>query len=257
MLPDIPLEGELKSGTPVSYKWRLVSGGDLVKFKDGITTTKKVTLHPVLPSRMPDDVIVEVDIKNNKGNTCVATCSLTVQKPTSLKILTEQETNALGIKSYIDYKELCNQGHCANLPPEFGGKKIIDGYLRKVVYQVLDQFSLPITTPEMFWDEKRWVVIQGHRIDLPYSGEGNGVQIPVNPNNPDGPEFTMYSKNGMTEQGGKIVDFLMIAYPLGTSGVPQDLDITVEQDIKVMKCNAGHSVQHYKASDATATYTSP
>ena len=259
MLPNILLEGYLKTGTPILYKWRLLSGSNLVTFKNGKTTTKKITLHPISASRMPYDVIVEVDIKNNKGYTCIATCSLTIQKPTSLRILTEEEMRTLGIEPYVNYKELCNHGHCAKIPEELGGgtKSIIDGYLRKVTYQVLDQFGLPIEKPEMFWNEKRWVVIQGHRIELPYLGEGNGVQVPVNPHNPNGPKFTMYSNNGITEKGGKIVDFLMVAYPEGTGGVPQNFDITVEQNFNVMKCKVGHSVQHYKSNDAAVSYTPP
>jgi hypothetical protein len=100
-------------------------------------------------------------------------------------------------------------------------------------------------------------MISGNKIELPYVGEGSGVQIPVNPSNPGAGTFTMFSNNGNTDNGGKIIDRLGVMYPEGTSGVPQGFDITVEQDVTCFGCPVGHVVQHYKEKDATATYSKP
>ena len=129
--------------------------------------------------------------------------------------------------------------------------------MRIIVFQVLDQFDIPITKPELFWKEKRWVVIGGNKIELPYLGEGNSVQIPVNPSNPGGETITMYSNNGMTHKGGKIVDRLGVMYPEGTNGVPKGFDIKVHQNVTCFGCPVGKVVQHFKEKDATVTYTRP
>jgi hypothetical protein len=256
---DVSLEAHLKSGTPVSYQWKILAGADIVEFSGGNSTAKRIKLHPISYSRMPNDVMVEVAIKNSKGHTCVVCSSLTVQKPSSMSMLSEAEIKALGLKPYVNYKELCNQGNCEEMPIELGKgkKKIIDGYMRIIVFQVLDQFSLPITKPELFWKEKRWVMIDGKKIDLPYLDEGKSVEIPVNPNHPYGPTFKMYSNNDVTEYGGKIVDMLGVMYAEGTNGVPKGFDITVQQDVTCFGCPVGHVVQHFKEKDATATYGKP
>jgi hypothetical protein len=256
---DVSLEAHLKSGTPVSYQWKILSGADIVEFSGGNSTSKKVKLHPISYSKMPNDVTVEVAIKNSKGHTCVVCSSLTVQKPSSLSMLSESEVKALGLEPYVNYQAKCAQGDCEEMPVEMGKgkKKIIDGYMRIVVFQVLDQFDLPITQPELFWKEKRWVMIDNKKIDLPYLDEGKTVEVPVNPDHPYGPAFKMYSNNDVTEYGGKIIDRLAVMYAEGTNGVPTGFDITVQQDVTCFGCPAGHVVQHYKEKDATATYSKP
>ena len=251
---DLIIEAESRRGLPDSYQWKIVSGTDIVRFKDNEKNSKKVSLHPISSSRVQDDVIIEVQIQDNQGKTCVATHSFTVKKPTYLKKLSDVEIEEMGIKPYIDYKKLCEQGKCAI--SEVGEPKIelIDGYKRTVVFQVLDQFCLPIEKA-MFFKEKRWVVINNNKINIPSEEEsdGRGQKIPIYPNQPDGPSITMYSGNGTTHKDGKIIDELAIAFPKGTSGTPKGLDITVYQDMYIFDCLVGHVIQHYGQIDATST----
>jgi len=255
---NITLEGKLREGSPVSYKWRIVSGSDIVRFEENEPNTKKVVLIPISYSRIPEDVIVEVEIVDSKAKICVASYQLTVQKPSFLRRLSDAEIEALGIKPYINYKTLCDQGQCDS--SEIGNPKVelIDGYKRIVMFQVMDQFGLPIKKA-MYFNEKRWVIINGNRINIPSEEESNGQgqEVPINPNDPNSPKITMFSGNGTTRNDGKVIDDLAIAYPKGSSGVPQGLDISIYQDIYIFDCFVGNVLQHYKEKDATSTYTAP
>ncbi len=188
----------------------------------------------------------DVLMGNSEGNK--------VKKPTYLKKVSDYEIEAMGIKPYINYKELCEQGKCAF--SEVGEPKVelIDGYKGSIVFQVLDQFGLPIEKA-MFFRENRWVIINKNKINIPSEEEsdGQGQKIPIYPDKPDGPSITMYSGNGTTHKGGKIIDELAIAFPKGTSGMPKGLDITVHQDIYIFDCFVEHVIQHYSPIDATST----
>jgi hypothetical protein len=251
---DLTIEAKLREGLPASYQWKIVSGVDIVKFKDNEKNNKKVSLHPISSSRIQDDVIIKVQIQDYQGKTCVASHSFTVKKPTYVNKLSDNEIEAMGIKPYINYKELCKQGKCAFT--EVGEPKVelIDGYKRIAVFQVLDQFGLPIEKA-MFFKEKRWVVINNNKINIPSEEESDGLgqTVPINYNQPDGSTITMYSGNGTTNKDGKIIDELAIAFPKGTSGTPKGLDITVHQDMYIFDCFVGHVIQHYGPVDATST----
>jgi hypothetical protein len=255
---DITLEAKLYKGTPASYQWKIAEGGDIVKFEPDETTKRQAKLMPISYSKVRDDVVVEVEIKDTKGKVCVASCSLTVKKPSSLSRLTDKEIENLGYVPYKDYKKMYQEGKPDST--EIGNSKLplIDGYKRVIVYQVMDQFGFPITE-EMPTKEERWIEIDGKRINIPTEDEsdGKGLKIPVYPNKPGCPTITMFSGHGITEKGGKLVDDIGIAYPQGSSGMPKGLDIQIHQKNSIHDCFVGYVLQHYKEKDVTATYTEP
>lgn len=255
---EIILQAKLYKGSPTSYQWRIVSGSDIVKFEPNETKKKKVILLPISYSKIPDDVIVEVEIKDTKGKICAASCALTVQKPSSLGKLSDAEIEKIGYIPYKDYKKLYEEGKPDST--EIGDPKLplIDGYKRTVVYQVLDQFGLPIVIAMPF-KEKRWIEIDGKRINIPSEddSDGKGQEVPVYPNKPNSPTIRMFSGDGITKKGGKVVDDVAIGYPQGSTGVPKGLDIKIHQNIYIFECFVGHVLQHYKEKDVTSTYTPP
>jgi hypothetical protein len=255
---NMTLEAKLYKGSPASYQWKIIAGADIVKFEPDETTKKKVTLMPISYSKVRDDVVVEVEIKDSKGKICVTTCSLTVQKPSSLSRLSDEEIKNLGYIPYKDYKKMYEDGKPDST--EIGSPKLalIDGYKRVVVYQVMDQFGLPITKTMPFV-EKRWIEIDGKKINIPteIESDGKGQKVPVYPNKPNSPTITMYSGQGETKKGGKVIDDLAIGFPVGSSGMYKGLDITIHQNVHIYRCFVGYVLQHYKEKDATVTYTEP
>ncbi len=255
---EIILQAKLYKGSPASYQWRIVSGSDIVKFEPNETKKKKVILLPISYSKIPDDVIIEVEIKDSKGKICIASCSLTVQKPSSLSKLSDAEIEKIGYIPYKDYKKLYEEGKPDST--EVGSPKLplIDGYKRTVVFQVLDQFGLPIVIAMRF-KEKRWIEIDGKRINIPSEddSDGKGQEVPVYPNKPNSPTIQMFSGDGITKKGGKVIDDVAIGYPKGSTGMPKGLDIKIHQNVYIFKCFVGYVLQHYKEKDVTATYTPP
>ncbi len=259
MAPSVRLRAEYKKSIAPA-KWSVVSGADKIKFTLGGQNSlmPRVELRALGKSEMEDDITIEAEVKKG-SNTCVAVRTLTARRPELLRRLSDEETLAVGLNPYISYNKLCEEGRCVKPDiPALGRESldVIDGYNRISANALLDQFAKPIRRDGLLWYEDRVARVGNKKIEIEQAVDG-GTLVPVNPSQPNGDKMNMISQDYKTEAGGHVADHLRVMYTSDTRGVPENLDITVDQKIRVFSCPVADCVQHYMRTDATHVCKEP
>ena len=177
-----------------------------------------------------DDVIIEVLRDCSDGQRHSDLVSLTLRKPANLRSMEDLQLRERGYSPFISYREMLLEGrpYELNLPGQ-SRKKITDGYSRMFLYQVFDQFGVPIRKEGLKGESR--ITLTEEQAD--YRVEG--IPLPLLMGYEQVPEGgNTYRKELFTGKEGLLPDRINLPVSGGSYGIPSDMEVTIEQKIYLM-----------------------
>ncbi len=249
----LPIRAEnLDKSENCSYRFIILKGLKKVAFPGGnremITSSGEAYLELLAPGTEMDDVTLEVmrDCSGGQGQSDLI--SLTLRKPANLRSMEDFQLRERGYSPFISYREMLLEGrpYEINIPGK-SREKITDGYSRMFLYQVFDQFGVPIRKEGLKGES---------RITLPEENADyrvGGTPLPVLMGYEQVPEGrNTFRKELFTGKEGLLPDRINLPVSGGSYGIPPDMEVTIEQRIYLMGWLLGSRQLHLTEKEMNA-----
>ena len=156
--------------------------------------------------------------------------SLTLRKPAKLRSMEDFQLRERGYSPFISYREMLLEGrpYEVNLPGK-NREKITDGYSRMFLYQVFDQFGVPIRKEGLKGESR--ITLTEEQADY----RVGGTPLPLLMGYEQVPEGgNTFRKDLFTGKEGLLPDRINLPVSGGSYGIPSDMEVTIEQKIYLM-----------------------